>query len=135
MDFLTLHLTVTLVSQYSSIDKSFIARYVLHHYWEWSVTLFPTWMAPNLITLLGLCFVFTNFLCILVFVPDLLPPEPNYPWLYLSFAVGIWMYSTFHNVDGKQARRTGCSSPLGELFDQLLPFISFYLIGLPAVFE
>ncbi|KAJ1328550.1 hypothetical protein BSLG_010282 [Batrachochytrium salamandrivorans] len=31
--------------------------------------------------------------------------------------VGIWLYSTFDNVDGKQARRTGSSSPLGELFD------------------
>lgn len=34
-----------------------------------------------------------------------------------SFAAGIWLYSTFDNVDGKQARRTGTSSPLGELFD------------------
>ncbi|ORX64724.1 hypothetical protein DL89DRAFT_297030 [Linderina pennispora] len=29
----------------------------------------------------------------------------------------MWLYSTFDNVDGKQARRTGTSSPLGELFD------------------
>lgn len=27
------------------------------------------------------------------------------------------MYSTMDNVDGKQARRTGTSSPLGELFE------------------
>jgi phosphatidylglycerophosphate synthase len=26
-------------------------------------------------------------------------------------------YSTMDNVDGKQARRTGTSSPLGELFE------------------
>jgi ethanolaminephosphotransferase len=29
----------------------------------------------------------------------------------------MWLYSTFDNVDGKQARRTKTSSPLGELFD------------------
>jgi ethanolaminephosphotransferase len=29
----------------------------------------------------------------------------------------MWMYSTMDNVDGKQARRTGTSSPLGELFE------------------
>lgn len=27
------------------------------------------------------------------------------------------MYSTFDNLDGKQARRISASSPLGELFD------------------
>ena len=34
-----------------------------------------------------------------------------------SSAACLWLYSTFDNVDGKQARRTGSSSPLGELFD------------------
>src|SRR5690349_13497030 len=34
-----------------------------------------------------------------------------------SFAAGLWLYSTFDNVDGRQARRTSTSSPLGELFD------------------
>lgn len=34
-----------------------------------------------------------------------------------SFALGLWLYSTFDNIDGKQARRTGSSSPLGQLFD------------------
>lgn len=37
--------------------------------------------------------------------------------ILVSFAAGLWLYSTFDNVDGKQARRTGTSSPLGELFD------------------
>jgi ethanolaminephosphotransferase len=31
----------------------------------------------------------------------------------------MWLYSTFDNVDGKQARRTNSSSPLGELFDHV----------------
>jgi len=35
----------------------------------------------------------------------------------LSCALAMWIYSTCDNVDGKQARRTGSSSPLGELFD------------------
>ncbi|CAG8484544.1 8072_t:CDS:2 [Acaulospora morrowiae] len=37
--------------------------------------------------------------------------------LWMAFPAGLWLYSTFDNVDGKQARRTGTSSPLGELFD------------------
>ena len=36
---------------------------------------------------------------------------------YLLVAIGILIFQTFDGVDGKQARRTGSSSPLGKLFD------------------
>jgi ethanolaminephosphotransferase len=71
--------------------------------------------SPNLITLLGFIFVVVNFIIVLIFQPDLETPGPS--WIYFSFAISIWLYSTFDNVDGKQARRTNTSSPLGELFD------------------
>ncbi|KAJ3308266.1 hypothetical protein HDV04_001497 [Boothiomyces sp. JEL0838] len=82
--------------KYSAIDLSPISR-------------------PNLITLLGFVFVLFNFFLLLVYTPDLYTPGPS--WIYFSFGIGLWLYSTFDNVDGKQARRTGSSSPLGELFD------------------
>ncbi|CAO3582363.1 unnamed protein product [Absidia cylindrospora] len=72
-------------------------------------------MAPNLITLLGLAFMMINVALVAIYVPDLSTEAPN--WIYFSFATGLWLYSTFDNVDGKQARRTGTSSPLGEAFD------------------
>lgn len=31
--------------RYQGVDKSFISRYILVHYWNWAVTLFPMWMA------------------------------------------------------------------------------------------
>ncbi|KAJ3266319.1 hypothetical protein HK104_006133 [Borealophlyctis nickersoniae] len=102
--------------KYSSIDKSPLSNYILRHYWEFATTLFPRWMAPNLITLTGFMFVLLNVGFILIYTPDLETQGPG--WVYFSFAAGIWLYSTFDNVDGKQARRTGTSSPLGELFDQ-----------------
>ena len=34
-----------------------------------------------------------------------------------SFGVGLFVYTSMDAIDGKQARRTGSSSPLGELFD------------------
>ncbi|KAI9009503.1 CDP-alcohol phosphatidyltransferase-domain-containing protein [Gaertneriomyces semiglobifer] len=101
--------------KYSSIDKSFVSRYVLRPYWEFATTLFPMWIAPNLITLLGFAFVLLNVVIALIYTPDFETAGPS--WIYFSFALGIWLYSTFDNVDGKQARRTGSSSPLGELFD------------------
>lgn len=39
------------------------------------------------------------------------------PWVYASWAIGLFLYQTFDAVDGSQARRTRQSGPLGELFD------------------
>ncbi|ORX53092.1 hypothetical protein DM01DRAFT_1336283 [Hesseltinella vesiculosa] len=68
-----------------------------------------------MITLIGLMFMVVNVGLAAVYTPDMNGEGPS--WIYFSFAAGIWLYSTFDNVDGKQARRTGTSSPLGELFD------------------
>ncbi|KAG0180850.1 hypothetical protein DFQ28_000331 [Apophysomyces sp. BC1034] len=101
--------------KYAAVDKSYITKYVLSHYWNWAITLCPTWIAPNLITLIGLIFMLVNVFLVAIIVPGLGTEAPS--WLYFSFAAGLWIYSTLDNIDGKQARRTGTSSPLGELFD------------------
>ena len=72
-------------------------------------------LSPNLITLIGLSFVAVHVLLIWFWNPDMSGPSQR--WLYFTSALGLWLYSTFDNVDGKQARRTHSSSPLGELFD------------------
>jgi len=50
--------------------------------------------------------------------------------VYYSFAAGLWMYSTMDNIDGKQARRTGTSSGLGELFDHGIDSLNCTLASL-----
>ena len=101
--------------KYSSVDKSYISRYILKHYWNAFVNVLPLWLAPNMVTLLGFFFILGNVGLLAILMPDLVGPGPQ--WIYFSFAFGLWMYSTMDNVDGKQARRTGTSSGLGELFD------------------
>lgn len=50
-------------------------------------------------------------------------PLTSYPslqtpsWVYWGLGIGIFVYQTLDAIDGKQARRTNSSSPLGELFD------------------
>ncbi len=68
--------------KYSSIDKSPFSKYVLQPYWTFVTTLFPLWMAPNLITLLGFSGVFVHFLLCMFLVPDMLTPGPS--WLYFG---------------------------------------------------
>lgn len=73
---------------------------------------------PNLITLTGLLFMISNVVLTSLLASHMATGSESGPkWLYFSFAAGLWLYSTFDNVDGKQARRTNTSSPLGELFD------------------
>ncbi|PWY62455.1 sn-1,2-diacylglycerol cholinephosphotransferase [Aspergillus eucalypticola CBS 122712] len=114
--------------KYSSVDKSYISNYILRHYWNAFVEILPLWLAPNMVTLLGFLFIVGNVMLIEVYMPDLVGPAPS--WLYYSFALGMWMYSTLDNVDGKQARRTGTSSGLGELFDHGIDSLNCTLASL-----
>ncbi|RDW73175.1 sn-1,2-diacylglycerol cholinephosphotransferas-like protein [Coleophoma cylindrospora] len=114
--------------KYSSVDKSLISNYILKHYWNAFVELLPLWLAPNMVTLLGFFFIISNVVCLEIWMPDLVGPGPS--WLYYSFAFGLWMYSTMDNVDGKQARRTGTSSGLGELFDHGIDSLNCTLASL-----
>ncbi|KAF2274472.1 Choline/ethanolaminephosphotransferase [Westerdykella ornata] len=102
--------------KYSGVDHSLVSRYVLKPFYSNVVIhCFPMWMAPNLITLTGFSFVVVNFLTLLWYNPTLDQDCP--PWVYLSWAVGLFLYQTFDAIDGSQARRTHQSGPLGELFD------------------
>ncbi|ORY04428.1 Choline/ethanolaminephosphotransferase [Basidiobolus meristosporus CBS 931.73] len=101
--------------RYSGVDKSLLSKYVLQAYWTRLVEFFPMWMAPNLITLLGFSCVIVNFLTVMILDPTLSQPVPN--WVYFTYAIGLWVYASLDAIDGKQARRTGTSGPLGEMFD------------------
>ncbi|TFK56424.1 Choline/ethanolaminephosphotransferase [Heliocybe sulcata] len=108
---------------YKGVDHSIVSRYILNPFWNWFVTLWPLWIAPNVITLSGLCLVFANFATLLYYDPGYLtekdagseagPPQ----WVYFTWAAGLFFYQALDAIDGKQARRTGMAGPLGEMFD------------------
>lgn len=110
--------------KYSSQDTSPFANYVMHPFWNWLVQFLPRKLAPNLMTLSGfLCLVF-NCLLLAYYDPDLhassvdFPDHPQVPRvLWLLSAMLNFASHTLDGMDGKQARRTGTSSPVGELFD------------------
>mmetsp|Transcript_17387 Transcript_17387/g.21953 ORF Transcript_17387/g.21953 Transcript_17387/m.21953 type:complete len:101 (-) Transcript_17387:945-1247(-) len=80
------------------------------------VNYLPDWIAPNVLTLLG--FMHTVIPFILLFSiagMDLLGEVPN--WFFHLQAYCFFAYRMLDEMDGKQARRTGNSSPLGLLFD------------------
>ncbi|KAI5959847.1 EPT1 [Candida pseudojiufengensis] len=108
--------------KYQSEDHSLISKYILKKWWNWFVLIFPTSMAPNLITLLGLFWIIVNLLVVFYYDPYLNETAPK--WCYFFYAIGLFMYQTFDGCDGCHARRTGQSGPLGELFDHSIDAIN-----------
>lgn len=49
-------------------------------------------------------------------------------WSLHLNGLGLFVYQTLDAVDGKQARRTGSSSPLGELFDHGCDALSMVIV-------
>ncbi|KAG1361032.1 choline/ethanolaminephosphotransferase 1 [Cocos nucifera] len=68
-----------------------------------------------MITLTGFIFLVISALLGYIYSPHLDTAPPR--WVHLAHGMLLFLYQTFDAVDGKQARRTNSSSPLGELFD------------------
>lgn len=100
--------------KYSGADWSLCSKYFMQTYWSFVVTLVPMNVAPNMLTLLGF-FASTSTSVLLLYFWLCELATPNWVWGYA--AVSLFVYQTLDAIDGKQARRTGCGSPLGELFD------------------
>lgn len=88
--------------KYSAVDHSLTSKYILKPFYNNVVIkCFPMSMAPNLITLSGFMFVVANFLTLLWYSPNLDQNCP--PWVYYTWAAGLFLYQTFDAVDGAQA--------------------------------
>ena len=68
-----------------------------------------------MLTLVGL--LLNLFAYLLMMVQDTTLAKPLPPWTYVIAAICAFLYQTLDAVDGKQARRTKTSGPLGQLFD------------------
>ena len=94
------------------------------------VTLVPLWMAPNLITMAGLTVNIVTSLLLVLYCPTATEVAPW--WATFSCALGLFIYQTLDAIDGKQARRTKTSSPLGELFDHGCDSVSTVFVSIAS---
>ena len=102
--------------QYKSTDESCTYNKCMSPCLNKVVNYLPTWLAPNLITLLSLCF--NIFAAIISFL------DGGFDFSFklkssTCFIIGLFqlIYQLLDNIDGKQARRTGNSTPFGMLMD------------------
>ncbi|CAB3223752.1 unnamed protein product [Arctia plantaginis] len=121
--------------KYNSVDTSILSNYVMHPFWNWCVQFCPEWVAPNLLTFSGFLLTVLNFFLFTYYDYGFYAMTkeninndciPNWVWAVSS--VNLFVAYTLDGIDGKQARRTGTSSPLGELFDHGLDSYSAVLI-------
>ncbi|XP_014356943.2 cholinephosphotransferase 1 isoform X4 [Papilio machaon] len=115
--------------KYSCTSASILDAW-LQPWWCWLVSKTPLWLAPNLITILGLIVNVVTTLILVWYSPDARQDVPR--WACAACALGVFVYQSLDAIDGKQARRTGSQSPLGELFDHGCDSISTVFIALGA---
>jgi len=107
---------------YKGEDKSLIYKYVLSPLAEFLVNrCTPRHIAPNTITALAMAIMTASFINIWYWLPVLVTRQDETIeaplWIFFAHGVAMLVYQTMDNMDGKQARRTRSSSPLGLLFD------------------
>ncbi|KAM7325163.1 hypothetical protein ACRRTK_015416 [Alexandromys fortis] len=126
--------------KYSALDTNPLSLYVMHPFWNTIVKVFPAWLAPNLITFSGFLLVVFNFLLLTYFDPDFYASAPGHKhvpdWVWIVVGILNFVAYTLDGVDGKQARRTNSSTPLGELFDHGLDSWScvYFVVTVYSIF-
>lgn len=134
-----------------------ISEQFMQPYWKWLVSNVPLWVAPNLLTFIGLLINLLTTLPVILMdmnaegkvwfysidrVSPCLEWSLDIPthhslqspaWSYSLCALGFFIYQSLDAIDGKQARRTFTSSPLGELFDHGCDAVSIILVTTSAI--
>lgn len=117
-----------LAYKYAGEDKSYLYVHVLTPMNAWLIQFVPMWCAPNFMSLVGLFAIGSAYALTWLYSHDMRQPIP--PWLCLYSGLACFAYQTIDNLDGRQARRTGSSSPLGLLFDHGVDALNVTLAAL-----
>lgn len=87
--------------QYHGSDLSLLYKYILSPLAERGLVLVPSWMAPNLVTTIGLGLTTASYVLMYYTAPGLVSAETP-TWVFLTAALGVFLYQTLDNMDGKQ---------------------------------
>ncbi len=96
--------------KYAVEDRSYISA-LFNPFWNWLCSLIPETVAPNILSLAGLLCIVYAYQLSSVYL-SAYPISISIIATLLTFS-----YMNLDAIDGKQARKIGNSSSLGELFD------------------
>ena len=95
--------------EYTTVDK------IMNKFWTACLDYMPTCVSPNMITFIG---NFTYIFAVMLLMKTEISFYQERPGLnYFLCGVAILFYQTMDALDGKQARKLGRSTPLGQLVD------------------
>lgn len=93
-------------------------------FWTWVARRIPRWVSPNLISVLG------GICCALAAPMTVLANDLRQDSLYLLAPALIFVYMTCDAVDGKHARNTKQSTPLGAVVDHGIDAFCAFTTGI-----
>ncbi|EAR92829.1 CDP-alcohol phosphatidyltransferase (macronuclear) [Tetrahymena thermophila SB210] len=115
--------------KYKGGSVSIVYEYFWSPLCDWIVKKFiPSNIAPNTITLTASIIVFLAHLNMMYHSPDFSQEIPS--WVSFVMFIAVLQYQILDNCDGKQARATGSSSPLGMLFDHGCDSVVTWMFGM-----
>eukprot|EP00058_Branchiostoma_floridae_P026021 XP_002611511.1 hypothetical protein BRAFLDRAFT_63854 [Branchiostoma floridae] len=88
----------------------------------------PLWVAPNVISFLGLAALVVATLPLFLYCPTATEEVPW--WFYTTCIAGLFTIQTLDNMDGLQARRAGSGSPIGAVVDSACDITAFVAIAM-----
>ncbi|XP_030069971.1 ethanolaminephosphotransferase 1 [Microcaecilia unicolor] len=107
--------------KYSAMDTNPLSVYIMQHLWNRIVKIVPLWIAPNVLTFSGFLMILLNYFILCLYDWNYTASGPDHEhiptWVWLFAAFTTFCAYALDSIDGKHARRTQSSSPLGELFD------------------
>ncbi|XP_033646223.1 cholinephosphotransferase 1-like [Asterias rubens] len=111
-----------------SAEGSSVCDPLMQVFWRWLIEQVPKTIAPNTITIVGLTANVIGALILMLFCPTGKEQAPS--WAYIVAALTLFIYQSLDAIDGKQARRTQTSTPLGELFDHGCDSVSIVFVSI-----
>lgn len=113
-------LLLSLRYQYHGADHSLLYKYALSPLAESCLVFLPSWMAPNLVTTIGLSLTTASYLLLYLTAPGLVSVETP-GWVFPTVALGLLLYQTLDNMDGKQVNFASVCIALGRAMKQEFP--------------
>ncbi|KAF5839936.1 hypothetical protein DUNSADRAFT_18217 [Dunaliella salina] len=94
---------------------------VIHNpLWEWLTLQLPMWLAPNLITLIGLIGIMLSYIASALYFPDFTDDQSGPRWLHLLNALAIVVYVNLDCIDGKQVALASPCGPASAILSSLV---------------
>ncbi|KAJ8333459.1 hypothetical protein SKAU_G00414670 [Synaphobranchus kaupii] len=127
-------------TMYNAVDTNPLSVYVMQHLWNRIVKVVPLWIAPNLLTFTGFLLILINYFLLSFYDWNYTASGPGSQhapgWVWSVSGLTTFSAYALDSIDGKHARHTMSSSPLGELFDHGLDSwaTSLFSLSLFSVF-